>query len=81
VRDALRKTETFIERLLLADISSARILHGKGSGTLRKEIRQFLSACSFVKTFYSALPQAGAEGVTIIELSNDDDKVGANGCS
>ncbi len=73
VRDALRKTETFIERLLLADISSARILHGKGSGTLRKEIRQFLSACSFVKTFYSSLPQAGGEGVTVIELSNDDD--------
>ncbi|MCI2426112.1 endonuclease MutS2 [Candidatus Acetothermia bacterium] len=74
VRDAIRQTETFIERLLLADISSARILHGKGSGTLRHEIRQFLSACSFVKTFYSAQPQAGGEGVTEIELSKDDDQ-------
>ncbi len=69
IRDALRETETFIDRLLLADIGSARILHGKGSGTLRTEIRQFLSACSFVKTYSSAPPQAGGDGVTVIELA------------
>jgi DNA mismatch repair protein MutS2 len=68
VSAALREVEAYLDRLLLANVGRASILHGKGTGALRDSIRDYLSSCSFVKDFGPALPREGGEGVTVFEL-------------
>jgi len=73
VADALREVETYLDRLLRADIRSASILHGKGTGALRNAIRTYLSSCSFIRSYGSPPPNQGGEGVTVFEIGGDGD--------
>ena len=68
VSEALREVEAYLDQLLLADIRSASILHGKGTGTLRAAIHAYLGSCAFVACFDFAPPNQGGEGVTVFEL-------------
>jgi len=70
--EALREVESYLDQLLLADVRSASILHGKGTGTLRDAVRSYLSSCSFVHSFGPATPQGGGDGVTVFELIGDE---------
>ena len=70
--EALREVESYLDQLLLADVRSASILHGKGTGTLRDAVRSYLSSCSFVHSFGPAMPQEGGDGVTVFELIGDE---------
>jgi len=73
VTEALREVESYLDRLLLADMRSASILHGKGTGALRDAVRGYLSSCSFVRSCGPALPREGGDGVTLFELAGDED--------
>jgi len=73
VSEALREVEAYLDRLLRADIRSASILHGKGTGTLRDAIRAYLSSCSFIRSYGSPPPNLGGEGVTVFEISEGKD--------
>ena len=73
VMEALRKVETYVDRLLLADVRTASILHGKGTGTLRDAIRSYLASCSFVRACGPAPPREGGDGVTVFELKGRED--------
>ncbi len=68
VAAALREVERYLDRLLLADVRRASILHGKGTGALRDAIRNYLASCSFVKSYGPAPPAEGGDGVTVFEL-------------
>ena len=46
-----------------------RIIHGKGTGALRSAIREQLVHHPLVKSFTSASPQEGGDGVTVIKLT------------
>ncbi len=70
--EALREVESYLDQLLLADVRSASILHGKGTGTLRDAVRSYLSSCSFVHSFGPATHQEGGDGVTVFELIGDE---------
>ncbi|MFC2077477.1 endonuclease MutS2 [Candidatus Bipolaricaulota bacterium] len=72
VSEALRDVEEYLDRLLLADIRSASILHGKGTGALRSAIHAYLGSCSFVRSFELAPPNLGGEGVTVFDLAGDE---------
>ncbi|MFQ6117995.1 MAG: Smr/MutS family protein, partial [Candidatus Bipolaricaulia bacterium] len=69
--EALSKVDRYLDRLLLSDIPRGYIIHGKGSGTLRRAIREHLKELPFVKDFHSAPPREGGDGVTIVELDVD----------
>jgi len=71
VVEALSKVDRYLDRLLLADIARGYIIHGKGTGTLRRAIRKHLKELPFVKDFYSAPPREGGDGVTVVELDID----------
>jgi DNA mismatch repair protein MutS2 len=71
VSEALREVEAYLDQLLRADIRSAGILHGKGTGALRDAVRAYLGSCSFVKSYGFAPPNQGGEGVTVFELAGD----------
>ena len=70
VAEALREVEDYLDQLLLADIRSASILHGKGTGALRSAIHAYLASCSFVSSHGYAPPNAGGDGVTVFDLSD-----------
>ncbi|MEO7859570.1 MAG: Smr/MutS family protein, partial [Nitrospirales bacterium] len=45
-----------------------RIIHGKGTGALRKAMREYLKKHSLVKEIETAPLEQGGEGVTIVRL-------------
>jgi len=68
VEDALEELDTYLNDAALYGMASVRIVHGKGTGALRTAIREQLVHHPLVKSFTSALPQEGGDGVTIIKL-------------
>ena len=72
VTEALREVESYLDRLLLADVRQASILHGKGTGALRDAVCNYLSSCSFVGSCGPAPPREGGEGVTLFELMGEE---------
>ncbi|MCS6903048.1 MAG: endonuclease MutS2 [Candidatus Bipolaricaulota bacterium] len=68
VSEALREIDLYLDKLLLTGLKRGRLLHGKGTGVLRREIRKHLATLPIVKSFESAPPNQGGDGVTIVEL-------------
>ena len=66
--EALTKLDNFIDTALIMGVSDLRILHGKGNGILKTEIRKHLKFNpSVVKIKYERV-DFGGEGISIIEL-------------
>jgi DNA mismatch repair protein MutS2 len=72
VSEALREIEAYLDRLLLADVRRASVLHGKGTGALREAVHAYLASCSFIASFGHAPPNLGGEGVTEFVMSGDE---------
>lgn len=68
VLEALPEVEKFIDNAILMGVSQLSIIHGKGTGTLRKEIHKYLKNNKFVKNFRLGTFGEGENGVTIVEL-------------
>ena len=49
-------------------LESVRILHGKGTGTLRDAVRNYLKSDRTVERFEDAVPYEGGHGVTVAYL-------------
>jgi DNA mismatch repair protein MutS2 len=69
VEQALEELDTYLNDAVMLGMSSVRIVHGKGTGALRAAIREQLAHHPLVKSFESAAPQEGGDGVTIVKLS------------
>jgi len=68
VSEALPKLERYLSTALNGKLSSVRIIHGIGSGALKKAVHSYLSNKSYVKKYYLAPPHLGSDGATIVEL-------------
>jgi len=68
VDEALSRAEKFLDEALLAELRSVRLIHGYGTGQLRRAIAGFLHDHKFVASFVSAPPEQGGGGVTVVEL-------------
>ncbi len=68
VREAIREVDKYVDRLIRSERSKGRVLHGKGSGTLRRNIRDHLRSSNLIKKCYGPPPSEGGEGVTVFEL-------------
>ncbi len=71
VDDALEALERRLDAAYLAGMPSLRIVHGKGSGTLRRAVREELSHSRYVSSFRPGEPSEGGEGVTVAELEEN----------
>lgn len=60
--------EDYFEACIEKGIFSVRIIHGKGSGFLRKGVVEYLKKNKMVISFKSAPPEAGGWGATRVEL-------------
>ncbi|OGF53849.1 MAG: hypothetical protein A2Z21_10400 [Candidatus Fraserbacteria bacterium RBG_16_55_9] len=68
VSEALREVDLYLDRLVLSDVRKAYIVHGKGTGTLRRVIRDYLNKDPRVERISAAPTQQGGEGITVVEL-------------
>ncbi len=66
--EAMNKVEKFLDDALLNKMTTVAIIHGHGSGALKKGVRSYLANCSFVKSYEDALLNNGGAGKTIIYL-------------
>lgn len=66
--EALERLDRYLDEAVLLGIDQVRIVHGKGTGALRKAVRQALSRDSRVKSFRLGYWNEGQDGVTIVEL-------------
>ncbi len=67
-RDALAALAAFLDRAVRAGRSEIRVVHGIGTGALRKAEQEFLATSPYCVKYRAAEPQAGGSGVTIAEL-------------
>ena len=68
VDEAIPVVEKAIDNALLNGFSELEIIHGIGTGRLRKAIREYLKENSSVRNFKSGDPKKGGHGVTILEI-------------
>jgi DNA mismatch repair protein MutS2 len=62
------KVEKFLQNADLNSISTVSIVHGKGTGRLRKEVSNILSKSKLVKSYRLGNWNEGDSGTTIVEL-------------
>lgn len=66
--EALEKVAEFMDDAMLCEQSHLSILHGKGNGILRQQIRQFLRSLPNVRDIRDEHVQFGGAGITVVEL-------------
>jgi hypothetical protein len=66
--------DEFLHLSQKADIRLVNIIHGKGTGALRRRVHSLLARDSRVVTFYHAPRKSGDWGATIVELRPATDK-------
>ena len=59
----------FLDNAYMSNLSSARIIHGKGTGILRAAVHQELKKTKYVKRFRLGTYGEGEDGVTIVEFA------------
>lgn len=65
---AMSELSNFIDHALLNNLGTVTIIHGKGTGALRKGTQEYLRSNPRVKSFSYAAPNAGGDGATIVNL-------------
>lgn len=68
--EALQTVQDLIDEAAMIGIGRVRILHGKGNGILRQEIRNFLKTMPYVKSFQDEHVEFGGAGITIVEIDS-----------
>ena len=69
VAEALPRLDQYLHDAFMTGLIQVRIIHGKGTGTLRQTIRRELGKHPMVKSFRSGDYGEGGTGVTIVELA------------
>jgi DNA mismatch repair protein MutS2 len=67
--DALRKLEEFLDTAFLTNRAEVRIVHGIGSGALRKAVTEYLATSPYCASFRGAEPHHGGAGATIVQMN------------
>ena len=70
VDEALTRLEKFLDETLTTDIREVRIVHGHGTGQLRRAIGAFLKEHPLVAKFDTAPQNQGGGGATVVELKD-----------
>jgi len=66
--EAVARVEKFLDEALLGELKSVRIIHGYGTGQLRRAIAEFLRMHAYVAHFAPAPDNQGGGGVTVVEF-------------
>ena len=69
VDEALLRLEKYLNDAFMAGLYQVRVVHGKGTGTLRQMVHQQLAKHPLVKSYRPGVYGEGGSGVTIVELA------------
>ena len=69
VDEALLKLNQYLDDAFMAGLYQVRVVHGKGTGTLRRVVMEQLADHPLVKSYRLADYGEGGAGVTIVELA------------
>ena len=68
VEDGLVMMEEYLDKANASHMTSVKVIHGIGTGILRKALRQRLGKLSYVKDFHDGDYYDGGSAVTIVEF-------------
>jgi DNA mismatch repair protein MutS2 len=68
VEEAIPRLEKYLNDAYLARLPPVRIIHGKGTGTLRRAVREHLEGHPLVASYRPGDQHEGGDGVTVVEL-------------
>ena len=68
VDEALLKLDEYLDSAFMAGVQQVRIVHGKGTGTLRQAVQSRLAKHPLVRSYRLGVYGEGGAGVTMVEL-------------
>ena len=68
VDEACERVDKFLDQSVVEGHSQVRVVHGKGTGTLKKALSEMFTGHPHVAAFRMAEPRHGGEGVTVVTL-------------
>ena len=66
--DAKDIVDKYLDDAYLSGLKSVRIIHGKGTGVLRKKLREHFRSVKTIKSYKDAEYNEGGDGVTVVIL-------------
>ena len=66
--EAVAALDQFLDSAVMGKLNEVRIIHGKGTGAVRRAVREHLKRSRYVKSFRPGRYGEGEDGVTIAEL-------------
>jgi DNA mismatch repair protein MutS2 len=70
VEEALTRTSRFLDETMLTDMREVRVIHGHGTGQLRRALAEFFKEHPLVARFEHPKLEQGGGGVTVVELKD-----------
>jgi DNA mismatch repair protein MutS2 len=68
--EAIEAVEVFIDDALMVGVNNVTILHGKGTGALKEEIRRYLKGIPAVESATDDHADRGGAGITVVTFKN-----------
>lgn len=68
VEDAIHELENYLDRAMLSGYGEVYVIHGKGTGQLRKGIQEFLRTCRYIDSYRDANQNEGGIGCTVVKF-------------
>jgi DNA mismatch repair protein MutS2 len=70
VEEATRRVDKFLDQAALSGLSQVRLIHGHGTGALRKGLGEFLKAHPLVDTIRFEAEDRGGQAITLVDLKD-----------
>ena len=68
VEQAVERVDKFIDSAALANLPQIRIIHGHGTGALRRGLAEFLRTHPLVESIHAEADDRGGTAITVVEL-------------
>jgi DNA mismatch repair protein MutS2 len=68
VEEATRRVDKFIDTAALGGKPQVRVIHGHGTGALRRGLAKFLSTHPLVERIHAEADERGGTAITVVEL-------------
>jgi DNA mismatch repair protein MutS2 len=66
--EALRELQAFLDHAAMEAAETVFVIHGHGTGALRKAVREYLATSPYVERFRPGGPAEGGDGVSVVSL-------------
>ena len=66
--EAIQNVEKYLDDAYAAGLNRARLVHGKGTGALRRAVQKYVSSHPLVTEYATADPEEGGAGATVVTL-------------